>query len=311
MSCESFDRIAARIPFYSTQLLRLPNPLKEKIADIHFQAESPAAVCGAEGTWFLTESGVSRVLTDDTPHLSASELQEIFLMACGHSVFSHEEELKQGYLTVGEGCRAGVCGTAVYDHGTLKTMRDITSMVFRIPRAVDGCADRLFLQGVSFERGVLLVGEPSSGKTTLLRDIARSLAMGRFAPLARITILDEKGELTLSPLGPCVDLLRGYPKDIGFQLAIRMLSPEFLLCDELAPHDLPAVENAVHAGVSLVATVHGSAKDFSQRALCRRLLKTGAFGTLVMLSGRRFPGEIEEIRQVTGNAPDAGVPLNC
>lgn len=302
MNTDSFDSIAERIPIFGRALLRIPPLVKEQAFDIHLKAGGAVSITGAEGTVFLKESGVTRALSDDILTVTPQELSEVFLAACGHSVFSHEEELRQGYLMVGGACRAGICGTAVYEHGYLKTVRDITSMVFRIPRTVTGCADRLFLEGIPIENGVLLVGEPSSGKTTFLRDLARSLASGRFSPHRRVILLDEKGEFSLGDLGPCADVLRGYPKEQGLQLAIKMLSPEFLVCDELSPADLPAVSGAAGSGAALLASVHANRESFLTRPLCQDLLATGAFGTVVFLTGRSTPGEILELRQVKQNA---------
>lgn len=298
MNTEDFDRIAAQIPFYSTQLLRLPQDVKDQAFDIHFKAGAPVAVCGAEGTFFLTQSGLTRALTENVPVLSSAQLQELFLAACSHSVFSHEEELRQGYFMFGQGCRAGVCGTAVWENGQMKSVRDITSLVFRIPRNMTGCADRLFLEGTDLSHGVLLAGEPSSGKTTLLRDLSRSLSIGKFSPVRRVAVLDERGEFSFGELGPCADVLRGYEKSLGFQVALKMLSPEFLICDELSPQDLSAVRGVALSGASLVASVHASCLDFTERPLCRELLETGAFATVVFLGERTKPGEICEIRQV-------------
>ena len=46
-------------------------------------------------------------------------------------------------------------------------------------------------------------------------------------------------------LGPCCDVLDGYPKGEGILQAIRSLSPEFIICDELG--GLADVEAAARA----------------------------------------------------------------
>lgn len=298
MDTDSFDRIAGQIPLYGSRLLRVPDTVKEQAFDIHIKAGGPVSVCGAEGVFFLREGGVTRALTDDLLIVTESELRDVFLTACSHSVFSHEQELKDGYLIFGSGCRAGVCGTAVVENGKVRAVRDVTAIVFRIPRTALGCGDRLFLEGVDLRRGVLVAGEPSSGKTTLLRDLARSLSMGKFSPIRRVALIDEKGEFQLGDLGPCADVLKGYPKPAGFQLALKMLSPEFLVCDELSPDDLPAVRGAVLSGAALLASVHAGKGEFPRRPLCRKLLATGAFSAVVFLSGRGTPGEIECVYKV-------------
>ena len=141
---------------------------------------------------------------------------------------------------------------------------------------------------------MLLAGAPSSGKTTLLRDLARVLGTaGR-----RTVVLDERFELLADgfDLGTCTDVLQGYPKREGLSHALRCLSPEYILCDELGENDFEAVKAAAFSGVSLIATVHaGSAQELSSRALCRRLLALGAFQTGALLSGRQNPAICAEI----------------
>lgn len=298
---KAFDRIASSIPLYRDNLLALPDRVKAQAQDIHFKSGQPAAVCGMEGVFFLKPGGATRALSPGLLTVSAAQLQELFFHVCGQSVFSHEEEIRQGYVQVDGLCRAGVCGTAVLESGRVKGLRDITSIVFRIPRDMPGCGDRLFLSGVDFSRGALIAGEPGSGKTTLLRDIARSLSLGRFGPGRRVAVLDSRGELGAFDLGPCADVLKDCPKAAGFEMALRSLSPEIILCDELAPGELEAIKSAAWAGVGLVATIHSGSTDPRSRPLCRELLSTGAFGTLITLRGRESPCEPIAIEETRGH----------
>lgn len=288
----AFDRVAARLPLYQDRLLALDPKIKAQAHEIRYQRT--VAVCGREGVLFLRRSGgTARHYGPGLLEVTEAQLQELLLDICGRSVFSHEDELRQGYVQMDACCRAGVCGTAVLEQGRVRGLRNVTSLVFRIPRECPGCGDGLFHAGVDMSEGLLISGEPGSGKTTLLRDIARSLSLGRFGRARRVAVLDCRGELG-GDLGPCADVLRGYPKAQGFDIAIRTLSPEILLCDELAPGDLEAVTAAIHAGAGLVATVHGGAGG-ERRPLCRALLSTGAFGTLVELRGRDSPTQVARI----------------
>lgn len=306
MNTPSFDAIARRIPYYGQALLRLPESVKEQAFDIHLVKGQPVSVSGREGVFFLAaRGGVSRTLTEGLTRVTAREISEIFVQTCSQSVFSHENELRQGYVLMDGRYRVGVCGTAVLEMNRVKSLRSITSLVYRIPREVMGCGDRLFLEGVDLTGGLLVIGVPSSGKTTLLRDLAYSLSTGKFAPNRRVAVLDERGEIGGDyDLGPCADILRGYPKAQGFEAALKMLSPEIVLCDELSPGDLEAVQSAVFAGVSVVASLHGG-NDALNRPLARALIDTGAFKTLVYLAGRGNPGEIESIKRVEGGGRDA------
>lgn len=299
MDTMGFDMVARELPAYRDRLLELDGSIKAQAFDIRFSRGQPVAVCGSDGVFFLKGGGgATLALTPGLPVVSQEELQELFLQVCGHSVFSHEEEIRGGYVVFGRSCRAGLCGTAVLEQGEIKTVRDVTTLVFRIPRERQGCGDKLFLEG-AMSGGLLIAGEPSSGKTTLLRDVARSLSMGKFAPCKRVAVVDQRGEIA-GPwdLGPCTDVLRGYPKAQGMDIALRMLSPQVIVCDELAPGDLAAVQETAFAGAALVASVHATWGQLRSRPLCRRLLATGAFPVVAALSGRERPGEIIKVARL-------------
>lgn len=298
MSISDFNRVAANIPVFGDLLLHLPDSLKSTVNDIHIKTESPVTLCAKAEIFYLNENGSVSRTAKNSPLATADDIHRIFVHICGQSVFSHENEIKHGFVSTDFSCRVGVCGTAVTESDGVKSVRNITSLVFRIPTEVCGCSDRLFKSGINFSQGVLIAGAPSSGKTTFLRDIAEALATGRFFGPSRVAVLDERGELGgCCGLGPCADILRGYPKREAFDIAVRMLSPQFIICDELSPEELSVVEQSVFAGVSLVACVHATREHFLSRPLCRSLLSTGAFGTLVFLHGRAHPGEILSIER--------------
>ena len=298
-----YDRLARQIPLFGNSLSGVPDTVKEQAFDIRLKAGQPLSVSGREGVFYLRHGGgVTRALTGDLLRVSPGEMQEIFLKICDHSVFSHEREIQKGYVLTASRFRVGLCGTAVLEHGEVKSFRDISTMVFRIPREIQGCGDRLFIDGIPIEGGVLIVGAPSSGKTTLLRDIVRSLSTGKFSPARRVSVLDERGEIEGEfDLGPGADVLKNCPKRDAFDIALRMLSPEFLVCDELSADNLEDVRQSVFAGVPLIASVHGNRDEVLRRPLCKKLLETGAFDTIVTLTGRSRPGEIYGIETRAGD----------
>ena len=98
-------------------------------------------------------------------------------------------------------------------------------------------------------------------------------------------------------LGICSDVLDGYPKAEGIMQAIRSLSPEFIICDELGGNDeVSAVEQGLNAGVSMISSIHaGSIEELLKKKQAVSLLETGAFGSVAMLSGHDTPGKITGI----------------
>ena len=113
--------------------------------------------------------------------------------------------------------------------------------------------------------------------------------MGEAAPIRKVAVVDERGELAgtcigvpQNDLGLCCDILDGYPKAEGILQAVRTLSPDIVVCDELGSmEDVAAVEQGLNAGVTLVSSIHaGSAEELLHRKQAVRLLETGAFGTV-------------------------------
>lgn len=143
--------------------------------------------------------------------LDQFQIEEIFHTLCGGAVHAHQTELAHGFLTTPSGCRVGVAGRYV-DRDGQTVLQQVQGLNLRIARAVPvQLPDELLVQLKKHFIGMLLVGEPDSGKTTLLRQIARELAgMQR-----RACVVDERCEIF--PPGdsekmPPLDLLSGIPK---------------------------------------------------------------------------------------------------
>lgn len=74
---------------------------------------------------------------------------------------------------------------------------------------------------------------PNVGKTTLIRDIAKTLSSGKFAH--RMAIVDTRGEIYIKTAfeNSIADVLSGYPRAKGIEIATRTMSPEVIICDEI------------------------------------------------------------------------------
>lgn len=229
--------------------------------------------------------------------LTSVQIEGIFYALCGGSVHTHQSELEQGFLTTPCGCRVGVAGRFANRNGQL-ILQQITSLDLRIARVIPAVLPdnlRCILQGHFV--GLLVVGEPDSGKTTLLRQIAAELASQHCST----AVVDERGELFAPQNNPCegsLDVLSGVPKAQGIQMALRTLSPRVIVLDELGTlEETRALEQGFFSGVDFAASVHGTTEEeVLRRPQVRYLRQQGMLRVLVLLHGRRAPGVIREIR---------------
>ncbi len=308
---ERFDEAARALSERLYKFIyKLPNDLKASTQEIRLRANKPLALSSGRNILFVTESGQ----TSDSPSkgiiASYEDIVSTFQNVCCYSVYSHQNEIKNGFVTMGSGHRVGLCGTAVTSHGEISSIRDISSLNIRIARELPNASEELLRRVGSVDGGLLIVGAPCSGKTTILRDLARRVSLGINCRIMRTSVIDERGELSGTYAGisrndlGLSDILNGYSKHDGIIQALRTLSPEAVICDEIgASSDMTAIEQGINAGVNMIATIHaGSYHEVLSRKQGKALLGSGAFKTVVILKSRDHAGEINEIIRLRGAA---------
>lgn len=302
-----FDEAAMTLGSLSKKF-NIPPEIKAIAQEIRLRVGKPIAISLPDNCVFLMSDGtVSEYYQGNMLMAWRENLDEAFRLICNCSVHSHQREIKNGFITIKGGHRAGICGTAVIENDLITNVRDISSINLRIARDVDGAAIDTAKAIVEKDRvkGSLIFGPPGCGKTTILRDLARHLSCanesGRFY---RVAVIDERGEIAAcfqgepqNDLGPCCDVFDGYPKGEGIMQAVRSMSPDIVICDEVgSDDDAKAIEMSINAGVTMIASAHASSIDeLKSRPQIKRLLLSGAFNCAVRLMGRQNPGKVAQV----------------
>jgi stage III sporulation protein AA len=226
-----------------------------------------------------------------------------------NSLYAFDEDIKRGFITVAGGHRVGLAGQVVLQGEMVKTIKDFSSLCFRIARQVKDCALPL-LPYIYSDNGhstvnTLIISPPRCGKTTILRDLARLLANNhKRQPARNVVIVDERSELAgcyrgipQLDIGPRTDVLDSCPKAQGMVMALRSLSPQVIITDEIGrPEDVLAVQECVNAGVAVISSVHaGCVDELQKRPIMMDLLASRAFKLGVVLSRTKGPGSIKDI----------------
>ena len=288
---------------------RLSDAQLEDITEIRFRVNRPAAVCayclkGSNCAYpkilYITENGQLTYNPASAAAVTEQDVRRTFEAVCQYSVHSFQREISQGFITVRGGHRVGFCGTPVVHNGTVENIKNINSINFRIARELIGCSAKLF--DTCFSDGLcslLIAGIPSSGKTTVLRDLTRLLG-GRF----KVSAIDERGELAASwngtpqnDIGLNTDVFDDYGKAEGISAAVRVMSPQIIVCDEIgSEEDFSAIRGAALSGVCTVAAAH--AADMSD--LLRKFPKENLniFDRIAFLPG---PGKISSVLKRNGD----------
>lgn len=217
--------------------------------------------------------------------LDEREIDGILYEMCSGSLYAYSDTISRGYISLPGGIRVGVCGRASCEGERLLGVHEISSLSVRIPHRARLVGERICRLLHEFERtrGVLIYSPPGVGKTTLLRGVISLLASGEH-PL-RTSVVDTRGELTFSEGGSglCIDVLSGYPRGLGIEIATRTLSAEVIVCDEIGDYvEAMALVSSHNCGVPLIASAHaGSVDELLRRTGIMLLHEADIFGAYV------------------------------
>ncbi|PKG25689.1 stage III sporulation protein AA [Niallia nealsonii] len=284
------------------QVLTIPPNQREGIEEIRIRIDRPLEVC-INGKPIFFPSTITR---EDADHLLNKISQ--------YSVYTMEEELKRGYITIVGGHRVGLAGKVVLESSKVKAISEVASFNIRIAKEKIGIAESFipFLHKQNRWFHTMIIGPPQTGKTTLLRDIARYISNGdkkyKKTP-SKVGIVDERSEIAGSihgvpqmTFGPRVDVLDACPKAEGMMMMIRSMSPDVLIVDEVGrKEDGEAILEAVNAGVQLIMTTHGrTLEEIKNRPVLKPIIEMGIFDRFIELNRKNGPGTVGAIKNKDG-----------
>lgn len=275
---------------------KLPPSQKEELEEIRIRINRPIEIMTKGAPLFLSY----RIQQEDAFHL---------MNKISHfSIYTLEEELKRGYITVSGGHRIGLAGKVILEDGRVKAIRDISSFNIRIAREKVGIAEP-FISSIYKDTWVntMVIGAPQTGKTTLLRDFARIISTGvhsKGIQANKVGIVDERSEIAgcvngvpQLTFGHRVDVLDACPKAEGMMMMIRSMSPDVLIVDEIGRReDAEAIQEAVHAGIKLMMTTHGTnLHEIKNRPSLKGILEQKIFRRFIVLSRDEGPGTVTHL----------------
>ncbi len=192
-----------------------------------------------------------------------SDVEQILLNACKNSVYSYDNQIKQGFITTDNGERIGLCGEFVFNGDDIIGIKNFTSLCVRVPCEVKEVSLNFFNK-VYKGGSVLVMSKTGVGKTTFIRDLCRNLSNLQ----NNVVLIDERNEIACKnqdfsfDVGENTDILTYSNKYYGFNQGVRALNPSYIVTDELiTKNDFISVYTAINCGVNVVATLHCDSID--------------------------------------------------
>lgn len=294
----------------------------ERLEEVRLRADKPLMLQNYKREWFVGRDGTLQGSPDGSYIVRQEDIKASLELMSENSIYAYQDEIRNGYITIKGGHRVGLSGRVVSDGGSVRNIKDIAGLNIRISNQIIGCSEKVmrYIIKNSLEiYNTLIVSPPQCGKTTILRDIARTLSDG-FAKAdfrgIKVGIVDERSEIAAclhgvaqNNVGVRTDVLDGCPKSLGMAMLIRSMSPNVIITDEIGNEgDREAVNCVLNAGVKIVTSAHGyNVSELQSRREVLRMMEEKVFERYIVLGSLYGPGTLMEVIDGTNMKPVAGV----
>ncbi len=295
------------VSFISPRIKKIIEELSEatieNIQEIRLRKNKPIViVSNGESSFLTSNSKTTYIVSKNCVIPTENEIVDTINKMCGFSMHTQTGNISNGFITLKNGSRIGLSGTAVYEDKHIKSVKDINSINIRIPRNILNISDSVFdyFQSNGM-KNIMIVGPPNCGKTTMLKDVAYQLSSGRMGKHYKVCIVDERNEISNNDFsGPNTDVLSGFEKDRGITIAMRTLSPDFIVCDEISSaNEVLKIIDGMNSGIKFILSLHATdLEELKRKNIFKLLVSEADFDTVVLLSDSSKPGVISNIYMI-------------
>ena len=242
--------------------------------------------------------------------ITTNEIIGILQNICNNSIYTYQNQICNGFITLPGGNRVGIAGNVVIKDGQVSNISYIYSLNFRISHQINGASDNILKYVLDTENNTifntLIVSPPGAGKTTIIRDLAKRISNGineiNFRGLD-VSIIDERGEIAamtkgiiFNDVGIRTDVLDNVPKSIGIRMAVRSMAPKVIIADEIGnKDDVNIINYAICSGVKCIFTAHGSdMEDLLKNNEINKIINLQLFSKIIFLDEKQ-KGKIKNV----------------